>query len=390
MLEHIVLHHLNKKLDTMLHNRQHGFRRGLSCETQLCGTFHQLARSANNGNTTHALIFDFQKAFDKVPHALLMAKLREIDWIHKFLTDRKQQVVVENRISTTRPVTSGVPQGSVLGPALFLIYINDLPNTLDCDISLFADDTLLFQEIQSPQDVERFQRNIDHLYNWSQQWKMPFNADKCQVITFNAPAGSTTAHYNIGRSPLCCVTDAVYLGVTLQSDLKFTAHINNKISKANKILGIIKRTLYGAPPKAKLMAYTALCRPVIEYASVLWDPHIQRDVYNIEMVQHRAVRFISGLKGQTDSVTEEMNKLGLKPLANRRKSQRVSLLMRILTNEECHTALSTTYDEIINGRRNITVTTRAAARGEPLSIATQSTIYHQSFLPRTVRDLRGE
>ena len=126
MLEHIVLHYLNKSLDNVLYNRQHGFRKGLGCETQLCATYHDLAKALENGSTTHAVILDFKKAFDKVPHSLLLQKLRQIDgvdpsianWIQGFLTDRHQRVAVRGTLSTDLPVSSGMLQGSTLWPTL--------------------------------------------------------------------------------------------------------------------------------------------------------------------------------------------------------------------------------------------------------------------------------
>ena len=183
MCEHIVLHHLNQTLDNILYSRQHGFRQGLSCETQLCATYNDLAKTVGHSSTVHGLVLDFKKAFDKVPHSLLLKKIRQIEgishyivnWIQDFLTERTQQVIVGNARSPELPVRSGVPQGSVLGPTLFLIYINDLPQKVDRSVSLYADDTFLYAEVQRQEDKLKFQSNIDALHQWSLTWKMPFN-----------------------------------------------------------------------------------------------------------------------------------------------------------------------------------------------------------------------
>jgi hypothetical protein len=395
IMEHIVLHYLNEKLDSILYSRQHGFRHGLSCETQLCATYHDLARSAEGSLCTHAVVLDFKKAFDKVPHSLLMQKIRNVpeldpsitNWIQDFLTNRRQRVVIKQECSDELPVSSGVPQGSVLGPTLFLIYINDLPTTLDCNVSLFADDTLLYQVVNSSADQENFQANIDSLYQWSLTWKMPFNASKCEVITFNNKS-SSMPQYHLGDDYLNCVNETTYLGVVLQSNLKFTNHIANKINKAKRILGCVKMSLYQAPPKAKLMAYTALCRPIIEYASSVWDPTNKSLIHEIEMIQNNAIRFINNVKGRA-SITYAREKLGLHTLADRRKSNRLSLLLKILSAEQSHAALSSEYDDLMKTNQ-CSMTTRSAARGQPKSIHASKTVYHNSFLPRTVRELRGK
>ena len=166
----------------------------MSCETQLSATYHDLVKSVDSAKTTHALILDFKKAFDKVPQ--LLQKPRNIpdlditlmDWIQDFLTSRTQKVVVNGQASSTCNVTSGVPQGSVLRPTLFLLYIYDLPGTVTCNTSLYADDTLPYQEVNTKQDQLDFQAYIDAVFEWSQKWEMPFNVTKCHAMAFNSRA----------------------------------------------------------------------------------------------------------------------------------------------------------------------------------------------------------
>lgn len=155
-------------------------------------------------HTWSCLRFQFKKAFDKVPHNLLMRKIRGIDginhsivnWIQNF-TDRRQRVTVRGSLPTDRPGSSGMPQGSVLGPSLFLIYINYLPHSVTCNVSLYADDTLLHSEVNIQQDEKLFQMNIDALYRWSSRWKMPFNTGECEVVIFGKGQAPTPG-YTLG------------------------------------------------------------------------------------------------------------------------------------------------------------------------------------------------
>ena len=394
MMEHIVLHYMNQKLNDFLHIRQHGFRRGMSCETQLCATFHELARTAEAKKTTHAVVLDFKKAFDKVPHALLMQKLKQvpdmhpqlINWVQDFLTNRRQRVVIKGESSSELEVSSGVPQGSVLGPTLFLIYINDLPLRVDCSVSLYADDTLLYQPVDTIDEAVQFQSNIDAVHKWSVDWKMPFNDKKCKVIAFGSQNYRPT--YKLGEAEMDWTDTTTYLGVVMQSNLKFNQHIALKKDKASKTLGTIKHILKQAPQEGRLLAYTSLCRPILEYADTVWDPTLAKEIESLEMLQHRAVRFIARLKGR-ESVTGACSELGLQPLKQRRKNHRLSLLMKILQDEEQHSILAVAYDKITGDRQRVTMTTRSAARGEITSVYAASHVYHSSFLPRTIRDIRG-
>ena len=167
-----------------------------------------------------------------------------MDWIQDFLTTRTQKVVVNGHASSTCNVTSGVPQGSVLEPTLILLYINDWPGTVTCNTSLYADYTLLYQGVNTKQDQLDFQANIDVVYEWSQNWEMPFNVTKCHAMAFNSRA--VLPSYRLGATN---VVWARYLGVTLQQNLKFDKHISEKVDKGSRILGAIKHTIRTAPEK---------------------------------------------------------------------------------------------------------------------------------------------
>jgi len=257
---------------------------------------------------------------------------------------------------------------------------------VSCKVSLYADDTFLYSEVNNTDDSKLFQHDIDQLYQWSLGWKMPFNVDKCEVMVF-CKDNIVTPAYTLGGSKLRVVSEAKYLGIQLQSNLRFNKHIEKKVGSASKVLGCIKHSLYEAPEKCKVLAYTSLCRPILEYGDALWDPPDNATSDLIESVQKKAIRYIKNIKGR-HGLTEAQTQLQLQTLKERRKAHRISLLMRILSDENKHSTLSSAYDEITNDRNNTTMTTRSATRGEPTSIYASSQVYFNSFLPRSVRDLR--
>ena len=169
---------------------QHGFREGRSCETQLNELTHDLVNNMHSGLQTDVCVLDFSKAFDKVGHNRLLEKLKWYgvtgetnDWIRSFLSDRTQAVVVDGLTSSNKSVLSGVPQGSVLGPCLFLFYINDIADNLNSTVRLFADDTMIYLVVTSQSDARRLQQDLDTLTKWEKTWMMEFHPDKCEVIS---------------------------------------------------------------------------------------------------------------------------------------------------------------------------------------------------------------
>ena len=211
-MEHIIASNISKHLNkhNALYELQHGFREKRSCETQLIqlilwSVIEDLGRQLTLGKQTDLVPLDFSKAFDKVNHLKLIYKLscfgvkgNTLNWIQSFLIGRTQTVVLDGESSNEVPVTSGVPQGSVLGPLLFLLYINDLPENIQSQVRLFADDTAMYLTVSNLQDSQVLQTDLESLQHWEQTWDMEFNPNKCQVL-----------HITRSKKPVTCVCLAV-------------------------------------------------------------------------------------------------------------------------------------------------------------------------------------
>ena len=211
------------------------FRKRRSCETQLIQTVDDLAKNLHDAGQIDAVLLDFSKAFDKVSHPHLAAKLyhcgmrgNTLDWIQSFLGNRTQEVVLEGKRSFTAAVTSGVPQGTVLSPVLFLCYINDLPEQVSSTARLFADDCLLYWNINATADADKLQEDIDRFQKWEADWLMEFNLDKCEIIRItNRRKKKVVSCYLIHWKSPKEVTGAKYLGVTIDRKLTWNDHIDN-------------------------------------------------------------------------------------------------------------------------------------------------------------------
>ena len=256
IMEHIICTHVRGHLDRhgILSRVQHGFRSMYSCETQLVTTLQDLFTIRDKGIQVDITILDFSKAFDKVPHKRLIHKLHHYGiqgpichWIESFLCGRTQRVMVEGEFSSQADVTSGVPQGTVLGPLLFLLFINDLPSVIDPDTRcrLFADDCLVYREIRSLQDQLQLQKDLDHLEQWSKQWGMAFNAKKCSVMTISR--SQPLKMYQLNNTILAQVDCCTYLGITISNQLSWTEQATACAKKANARLGFLRRNLKGCP-----------------------------------------------------------------------------------------------------------------------------------------------
>ena len=273
------------------------------------------------------IFLDFSKAFDCVSHPLLLYKLRTfygidgalLSWITDYLSSRTQRVVVENSSSKLLPVTSGVPQGSILGPLLFLLYINDLPSVTSlCTTALFADDSKCFTEIRSFDDCTSLQNDLNRLVDWSSTWKMDFNASKCKILTITRCHSPVQYCYTINGSPLEKVGVFKDLGVFIDQSLSFNSHVDQLVLKCNKVCGFIKRSVgYNAPIVVKTRLYQALCVSITDYCSPVWSPQSKQNIKKVESVQRSMSRF---LLNRTDiSYPQRCVDLRILPLSFRRE-----------------------------------------------------------------------
>jgi hypothetical protein len=211
--------------NNIMYPLQHGFRRGLSCETQLLEFIDDISKNLDTGKQTDCLIMDFSKVFDKISHSLLTHKLDHYGikgktnrWIQNFLAERKQVVVVEGEKSDSINVESGVPEGSVFGPSLFLFYINDMPEGICSRVRLFADDTIVYLTITSDTDADYLQEDLEKLAEWEGKWKMAFHPDKCNVLTITRKRKPIVREYQLYGHTLEAVTSTKYLGCTISAD----------------------------------------------------------------------------------------------------------------------------------------------------------------------------
>ena len=239
-MEHLIVSNINKHLafESILADCQHGFRSQRSCETQLVQFFHDLVsnldRALNrNHRQTDVIIMDFAKAFDKEPHRRLLYKLDYYGirgsthkWITSWLSGRFQKVVLDGQASDPVPVLSGVPQGLVLGPVLFLIFINDLPENIRSSVRLFADDCVLYRNIESPTDCQFLQEDLNSLAQWEADWQMKFNVAKCHSmrVTRHPTDKYIQFEYTLHQQRLEQVQSAKYLGITISDDLDWGQH----------------------------------------------------------------------------------------------------------------------------------------------------------------------
>jgi hypothetical protein len=297
-----------------------------------------------------AIFLDMKKAFDKVDHKILIQKLAGViddeavvKTVQDFLSGRTQKVLSGNAISAEISVTSGVPQGSVIGPLLFIIYINDLAKDMQSKVRLFADDCVIYSKIKGDRDVILLQKDLDAGQRWMTNNKMSLNLDKCEVVTFTTKSKQRDTIYEIADQRLPLKAGYKYLGVWLDKKLDWSKHVDQIISKCIKNINFVFRNLSGTCTRTKAKAYKTLLRPLLEYGSAVWDPYKDTNKKALEKVQSIAVRRVTGRMKRWkiernkknvmcklwESPTEMKKELGWESLESRRKVARLCNLYKI-------------------------------------------------------------
>ena len=322
-----ILEHLTE--NDLICKEQHGFTPGRSCCTQLLDTLDFWTQTLDDGGNIDAVYTDFKKAFDSVPHRRLMLKLNSLGikgkvhaWVKDFLSERTQIVTINGETSEEGRVTSGIPQGSVLGPLLFVAYINDLPQHATNEVRIFADDTKLFARSEAPEARAALQKDIDSLCKWSNDWLLSFHPQKCCVMRLgNNPPEHTytmTATTN-GEETKHSLNESNAekdLGVIIDNKLNFSNHISQATGKANRTLGVLRRSFDHLSDKTFIQLYKSLVRPMLEYGHSIWTPAKKNQQQEVETVQRRATKLIGRLKNKPYS--QRLRELKLPSLQFRR------------------------------------------------------------------------
>ncbi len=358
LFESLVNRALRNHLSQLICVEQHGFCPNKSTTTNLLCYKDFISSALDDGVQVHSVYTDFHKAFDTVSHELLLLKMnmhfgisgKELDWFRSYLSHRFQRVVIAGVESDWVSVTSGVPQGSILGPSLFIMFINDLPSYFrSSECLLFADDLKIYQRVSSLSDCANLQSDLNQLSNWCSTWRMKLNLVKCCVVNFSLKRKlNISFDYVLNGSTLKSVSDVKDLGVYFSSNLCFSLHITTVVNKAFRMLGFLKRTM--KPFKnvnVMKILFNAYVRSCLDYCSPVWSPHAKYLIDKVERVQQRFVKhlcFVSQTPFSSQEYPSLCKHFKLTTLVHRRRVTDLFLFHKIIhAKVNCPYLLSSIY-----------------------------------------------
>ena len=323
--------------------RQWGFLPGRSTTSALLAVTHDWLSNLDNGIEVCTVYLDLRKAFDSVPHCALLQKLYNIhldpyiiQWINSYLAERSQMVVVGGACSPVLPVISGVPQGSVLGPLLFLLYINDVINVIspESSLSLFADDMAIYRPIRSQHDYYRLQLDISAISEWIEDNYLSLQPTKCCAMLISRKRVDSHALpiLYVQDVPLPYVSSVKYLGVLISCNLSWSDHVTALNKKARRLIGILYRTFYKHAESSTLVKlYLSNIRPHLEYCSPVWNPHLRKDIDQLERAQKFGLKVC--LKDWSSNYNDLLQKGDVPNLSKRRTIATLSHLHKIVHDQ---------------------------------------------------------
>ena len=389
ILEHhvsgIILDHICDAYP--ISDQQWGFMHHRSSTSALISVIHDWLYALDNGHEVCVVFFDVQKAFDSVPHLPLLEKLSQIGtnpyilrWLQNYLTERKQYVVVDGSCSPTLQVISGVPQGSVLGPLLFSIYLNDVAECISgsSKINLFADDIALYRTITSPDDYLALQSDVNAINSCLVAKHLTLNSQKCCYLFISRKRTSSIPPpcLNIGNLPLARVSKYKYLGITITADLMWSTHITNICNKTRRLIGLLYRRFYKfSSCSTMLRLYVSFIRPHLEYAAAAWDPFLKKDIELIEDVQKLALKVC--LKSWITKYNELLEQSNLPSIRARRQQAKLCHFYKIVNNE-------TFFPNVPIQARQLNYSSRTVHTKALISLQARSSQYLHSFFPSSV------
>ena len=393
VLERCILRNIRDHLKNLMDKNQHGFIRGKSCTTQLLEVLDQIGSYLDTNNQTDIIYLDMSKAFDKVNPQLLIFKLKNcfgitgklLAWFESYLLNRKQRVTVHGATSVERAVLFGVPQGSILGPILFLLYVNDLPAVLkQSQIASFADDTKLFKSIQSPLDTQLLQEDLSSLERWSISSGLKFNQEKCKFLRVTRKSNSIEQQYTLKGKSLEMSEKQKDLGVYINSTLTWSDQTHDQCMKANRMLGFLSRSAANEVDiNTRWTLYIALVRSTLGYANQVWSPQSINLVSRIERVQRRATKFVLDLPFQcTETYKERLIFLDLLPISYWHEFLDLMFFYKAISG------LVLVSSDVLPEQINLSRVTRSSADSSVLAFRPRkwkTSTFQRSFFIRTPR-----
>ena len=337
LFERIMRSKLVEFIETrdIIHPDQHGFQKGKSCLTQLLHHVEDVMSDMCRDENADVIYLDFSKAFDKVDHAILLKKLHLygirghiLQWLTNFLTGRHQRVIIDGKMSGAIPVVSGVPQGTVLGPLMFVLYINDIFTVVKhSKLKVFADDSKAHKNIKTSFDHQLLQEDLVAVVEWADRNNMELNESKFQLLQHGRNLDLKTDYQLPSGKPLSLELVVKDLGVHIDEELTFRPHVREKIVEASRKAAWILRTFSTRDPSHMLLLYQTHVRSILEYCCALWDPHLKCDISSVEAVQRSFTAKISGCEDL--NYWERLKKLKLYSLQRRRERYAIIIVWKI-------------------------------------------------------------